>query len=109
MDGLRHLARSDRDRRERRHEASVVEHPFHDRQDVRVHRDLLVERPVREQVVDPPGRGAFEAVARRADVEGVLEPLEIRAQRVDDAGVDRVRDDRVAQVLELGGVRVHEQ
>ena len=112
MDGLSDLARSDRDRRERRDEATAVERAFYDWQHVRVRRDLLVQRPVHEQVVDPPRRGALEAVARGTDVERVLEALEIAAQRVDQGGLDRIRDDGPSVGRDLGDVladggRVH--
>jgi hypothetical protein len=93
---LGRLARVDADGRQRRDEAARVEHALHDRQHVRVDRDLLEPRSVDQQVVDPDGVGALEVVPRRRDGELALEPEQVVVQRVDELGVDGVLDDRVA-------------
>ena len=70
VDRLRGLARDDRDRRQRRHEAARVEDALDDGQHARVHRDRLVQRAEREQVVDPDGARSLERVVGRDDLVG---------------------------------------
>ena len=105
VDRLRRLARADGDRRQRRDEAAAVEHAFDDRQHVGVHGDPLVQVAVHEQVVDPPGVLAFEAVRRRLDAEVVLEAHEVVGECVDQLGLDRAIEDREALLGDLGHVR----
>ena len=69
VDRLRLFTRSDHDRGERADEAAGTEETVDDRQHLRPRRDLLVELPVDEQVVDPVRREPLEAVAPGRDRE----------------------------------------
>jgi hypothetical protein len=94
VERLRGLVGIDRDRRQRRHQAAAVEHALDDRQHALVHRDHLVDRAAREQVVDPHGARALEQVRRRLRGELALEPEDVVAQLHHQGWIDRVRDDR---------------
>ena len=96
VDRLRGLAGQDRDRRQRRDQAAGIEHAVDDRQHVLVHGDPLVQRAEREQVVDAQRAVPFERVRRRLHVEVLLEVAQIVVEGVDEIGLDRVFDDRVA-------------
>ena len=69
-----------------------------------MHRDPLPDPAEREQVVDPERPGAFERVPGRLDVEERLEVEQRRSELLDEIGLDRVFDDRVAVLLEALGV-----
>ena len=73
VDRLGGLAGEDVDRRERRDQATGIEHPLHDREHVIVHGNALPEVVVGEQVVDPERSLALERVRRRLHVEGPFE------------------------------------
>jgi hypothetical protein len=83
VDGLRGLARTDVDRRQRGDQAARVEHLFYDGQHVRMHRDLLPHLAVLQQVVDAQRVGPFERVGGRRDVEVAFEAGEVVGNCVD--------------------------
>ena len=68
VEWLRVFVGADGDGGERRNEESRIEHPLDYREDVGVDRDLVEERPVRQQVVDPSGAHPFEQVGGGNDV-----------------------------------------
>jgi hypothetical protein len=55
---------------------------------------------VHQQVVDAPGAPALEVVLRRHDAELLLEAQQVLPQRGDEAGLDRVLEDREAVPLD---------
>ena len=65
VDRLRDLAGQDRDRAQRRDQATRVEHRLDEGQHARVDRHALPDAAEREQVVDPQRPGALEGVAGR--------------------------------------------
>ena len=71
---LRGLARLDRDRRQRRDQATRVEDAVDDREHVPVYRNQLEEAAEREQVVEAQGVVALERIPRRFHLEELLEP-----------------------------------
>ena len=81
-----------------------IEHALDDRQHARVHRHPLPDLAEREQVVDAQRVLAFERVVGRLDLEERLEVGERLRERVDQLGLDRVLDDRVAVALDVGHV-----
>ncbi len=71
-----------------------------------MHRDLLEELPVHQEVVDADRVMSFERVLGRRDLVVALEPLELGEHRAAQLGLDRVLDDRVAVACDGGCVRV---
>ena len=67
VDRLGRLARPDRDRRERRHQAPPVEDALDDRQDGRVDRHRRPDVTPGQQVVDPDRATTLEVVVGRSD------------------------------------------
>ena len=86
------------DRRQRRDQAARVEHAFDDRQHVLGARERCSQSVVeREQVVDAQRVVALERVRRRARTsKNRSRRSRSLVQRVDELGLDRVLDDRVA-------------
>ncbi len=69
-----------------------------------MNRDPLPHPAEREQVVDPERPGAFEGVPGRLDVEERLEAEQRGPELLDEVGLDRGFDDRVAVLIEALGV-----
>jgi hypothetical protein len=106
VDRLRALARVDGDRGQRGHQTAAVEDALDQRQHRCVDRHLLVETPVREEIVDAHGARALEQVLRRLHVEVLLEPVQVLQQRRDQLRLDHALEDRIAVTLDGGGVGI---
>jgi hypothetical protein len=93
VDRLCNLAWIDGDRRERRDQATRVEHAFDHRQDILVHRNEIERCAEFEQIVDADRLVPLEAVHCRLGIELALQAIQRRIQCIDQRRRDRVLDD----------------
>jgi hypothetical protein len=110
VDRLRGLPGVDADRRQRGDETARIEDALDDRQDVRVHRNTLVDLAVDEEIVDADGARPLEGVPRGLDVVHELEAVEVGDELGHERRLDRSLDDGEALTgdpLEVGVKRLH--
>ena len=107
VDDLCGLARGERDRGQRRHQALRAEDALDQFEYLWLHGDLLPDRTMGQQVVGTCRAIALEAVVGGRPLQAGLEPSNVGQQALDQIVVDDPFEDRVAIPLEFCVVSGH--